>query len=66
MIQINFDENQRATGADYLYQGKLHRVLINREIIISSGAIGSAHLLMLSGIGPKADLEKNGVSYWKT
>lgn len=42
--------------------GKTHRAVLSKrsrsEIIVSSGAIGSPHLLLLSGIGPKADLEK--------
>lgn len=39
-----------------------HRAILSNkpgsEIIVSSGAIGSPHLLMLSGIGPKTELEK--------
>ncbi|MCW2512951.1 MAG: hypothetical protein JWR11_1993 [Mycobacterium sp.] len=31
------------------------------RIVLSAGAIGSAHLLMLSGIGPAADLSSAGV-----
>ncbi len=34
----------------------------SKEIILSAGAIGSPHLLMLSGIGPRAELEAAGVS----
>lgn len=29
-----------------------------REVIISSGAVGSPQLLMLSGVGPKKDMDK--------
>jgi choline dehydrogenase len=31
------------------------------EVVLCSGAVGSPHLLMLSGIGPAADLEAAGV-----
>ncbi|KAK1298555.1 Protein HOTHEAD [Acorus calamus] len=31
------------------------------DVILSSGAIGSPQLLLLSGIGPRADLEKIGI-----
>ncbi len=32
-----------------------------KEIILSAGAIGSPHILMLSGIGPKCNLQKYGI-----
>ena len=31
------------------------------EVILSAGAIGSPHLLMLSGVGPRKELEQAGV-----
>ncbi len=36
-------------------------VLHSDRIVLCSGAIGSAHLLLLSGVGPPADLEALGV-----
>lgn len=36
-------------------------VLSADRIVLCSGAIGSAHLLLLSGVGPPSDLETHGV-----
>ncbi|OLP01744.1 glucose-methanol-choline oxidoreductase [Mycolicibacterium porcinum] len=36
-------------------------VLSADRIVLCSGAIGSAHLLLLSGVGPPSDLEAHGV-----
>ena len=33
-----------------------------KEVILSAGAIGSPHLLLLSGIGPRQELEAAGVA----
>jgi choline dehydrogenase len=51
----------RAVGVDCVGpDGPTH--LAADRIVLSAGAIGSAHLLMLSGIGPSADLERAGVT----
>jgi choline dehydrogenase-like flavoprotein len=36
--------------------------LAGKEVILSAGAIGSPHLLLLSGIGPRRELEAAGVA----
>lgn len=37
------------------------RLLARREVVLCAGAIGSPHLLLKSGIGPRAQLERAGV-----
>jgi len=41
---------------------KVFTVQCNREIILSGGAVGSPHLLQLSGIGPKHLLQEHGIN----
>ena len=54
-------ENGRCNGVVYEEGGKLHTVRAANEVIVSAGAIGSPHLLLLSGIGPADDLNKLGI-----
>jgi choline dehydrogenase len=51
-----------ATGVEYrAADGKVGAVFATKEVILSAGAVGSPQLLMLSGIGPKAELEALGI-----
>ncbi len=43
-------ENGRALGVEVRRDGQVERVTARREVIVSAGAIGSPHLLLLSGI----------------
>jgi len=51
----------RANGVKYLHFGTTHNARAAQEVILSAGALRSPQLLMLSGIGPKAELERVGV-----
>ena len=46
---------QRVTGLQLLRGGQIVEVRARREVILSAGAIGSPHLMQVSGLGP-ADL----------
>lgn len=58
--RIRFD-GQQATGIDYLRRNTLHSAIARREILVTSGAIGSPKLLLLSGVGPADALRRHGI-----
>lgn len=55
-ILINTETN-RSYAVRFVKNGEIFEATVRKEIIVSAGAINSAHLLMLSGIGPKNTLE---------
>ena len=54
-------EKGRATGIEYVMNGKTRIMRARHEVIISAGAIASPKLLMTSGIGAAGALEKHGI-----
>jgi choline dehydrogenase-like flavoprotein len=58
--RITFD-GRRASGVE-LREGRATRTLqARREVLLAAGALQSPQLLMLSGIGPGAELQRHGV-----
>jgi choline dehydrogenase len=51
----------RCTGVSYLCDGTYAEAHTSGEVIVCAGAVGSPHLLMLSGIGPGARLRTVGI-----
>jgi choline dehydrogenase len=52
-----------ATGVEYRTDGgEVAAIYAAKEVILSAGAIGSPQLLLLSGIGPRQELEAAGVA----
>lgn len=62
VTRIIFNENNEAVGVEYQKNGNTYFIRALKEVIISAGAIKSPHLLLLSGIGPKEQLKKHGIS----
>lgn len=54
-------ENGRATGVEYLENGRLQTAHAASEVVMAAGAIGTAQQMMLSGIGPADELKAVGV-----
>ncbi|WP_022681793.1 GMC family oxidoreductase [Sphingobium bisphenolivorans] len=51
----------RATGVEYSVKGKVQSARAGRDVILSAGAVGSPHILNLSGIGDSPDLSRAGI-----
>jgi choline dehydrogenase len=52
---------KRASGVEYLRLGQTEQAHAEAEVIVSCGALRSPQLLMLSGIGPKRELQRLGI-----
>lgn len=54
-------EGRRAVGVEFEQGGQILTAHARREVILSAGAVNSPQLLQLSGVGPKALLQRHGV-----
>ena len=75
VTRVLLDENNRATGVEYLKgerlyrahgqpattDGELRQAQATREVILCGGAFNTPQILMLSGIGPRDLLEPLGI-----
>jgi choline dehydrogenase-like flavoprotein len=57
---IVFD-GRRAAGVRWRQDGAARSARCRGEVILSAGAVGSPHLMMLSGVGPAAHLAGHGI-----
>lgn len=75
VTRVLLDETQRAIGVEYMSGERLYRaharpsdsapearrLFASKEVILSGGAFNTPQLLMLSGIGPAAELQRFGI-----
>jgi choline dehydrogenase len=54
-------ENGRAVGVEYLQGGAPKSMRSSRGVVVCSGSMGSPRLLLLSGVGPAAELAALGI-----
>ncbi|XKL64714.1 hypothetical protein PGB90_004800 [Kerria lacca] len=61
VTKILIDSHKRAYGVKVFRDNTYTKILVDKEVIISAGAINSPQLLMLSGVGPKEHLNEFGI-----
>ncbi len=54
-------KGRTVTGVVYERHGQTHEARAGAEVILSAGAFNSPQILLLSGIGPKKELQKHGL-----
>ncbi len=59
--RVLFD-GRRAVGVEFRQGNRLQQLRCKREVLLSAGALLSPQLLMLSGIGPGAQLQRHGIA----
>jgi choline dehydrogenase-like flavoprotein len=52
---------QRAIGVEVQSPRGIERIMARAEVILAGGTVNSPHLLLLSGIGPRDEVERAGI-----
>ena len=53
--------SKRCFGVEFTRDRKINYIRASKEVILSAGSVNSPQILMLSGIGPKAELAKHKI-----
>jgi choline dehydrogenase-like flavoprotein len=54
-------DGRRATGVRWRQDGEARSARCRGEVILAAGAIGSPHIMLLSGVGPAEHSQRNGI-----
>jgi choline dehydrogenase len=58
---VEFD-GKRAAGVRWRQDGEVRTAKCRGEVVLAAGSIGSAQLLLLSGVGPADELQSHGIA----
>ena len=61
MVEQVLIDNKRAVGVRYRQNGTVKTARCTGEVILAAGSIGSTQTLLLSGVGPGAQLQQHGI-----
>ncbi|WP_211343421.1 GMC family oxidoreductase [Lampropedia puyangensis] len=54
-------QEKRARAVQFEWRGQVQTVVVGEEVVLSTGAIQTPKILMLSGIGDRAQLQQHGI-----
>jgi|HubBroStandDraft_6_1064221.scaffolds.fasta_scaffold2056845_2 choline dehydrogenase len=55
-------EGTAVTGVEFEWRGEVRAIKVSSEVVLSAGAIQTPKILMLSGIGDRAQLARFGIA----
>lgn len=61
VTKVNFDGNKQATGVQFVVNNIKVNAVAKKEVVLSAGAVGTPQILLLSGVGPKEELDKHNI-----
>jgi len=61
LVEAVLFEDKRAAGVRWRQNGQSRSARCGGEVVLSAGSIGSVQILMLSGVGPGAELQRHDI-----
>jgi len=59
--RIQFDREGVARSVEFEQGGRVRTASVEREVVLCAGALETPKLLMLSGVGPREELQRHGI-----
>lgn len=62
MTRVLINQTKKAAyGVEIFRNGRLEQIIAKNEVIVCGGAVNSPQILLLSGVGPEAELRRHGI-----